>query len=822
DFNHGTPGDKPQLSEKQTSFLDDVRGVVAEFLGIKSEPPQESTEQLLEKEKQAVEAATLESNVDEQVRQMLDQQAARDTGVAYVLSGGVWPEDPATGVPDWAYMSEEGRNTVRDVALYRDMAREAIELRDAAETLQDSMPDEAEKAGRQYDEIVEQLLQLESELNLTDREKQALIAMIDVRDVDGTDADDDDATGQVNEEAQAEEEEPLNEGAGAESDDEKETLSPVKKGERKEEKEDAKKDKGKEREELPRVREGEEALPKGVEPSTWEKAEKRAQELGYTLPKPGSKKAPEPVPPVEKQDQPPRELQEGEYPPLPEGVQESSWERAQQRMAELNAARESVTAEDKELEQRLRGVGKSGAELEVGVPAASSEEALKSLAEAPAPPAEAGTAEAVAAAEQVPVEDQGAAFDASLARVIRDLFPEPPQLHARGHLTHEQAQINIARVDGWLKQNHHNAEALIAAAMPQANSTASFAALKQPKLEETLAQLDKTEAILKSAVEQGEGQLKMSWEEFKQSSDQVYQRMVSIPGTETQRDNILYQTYERALKPVRDYASSNFAHMLTLASNELRNNDAAVTNSLLALTHKTNREWQRVSQASAAHTHKKLGKLEHQTERVFEAQNKTARVVNKVTKHLRMGGVAPEGDESEPSEAEQKLHQTANHLNQQLSQFFTDKLKHTEDTINALAEKAVKQAADVSGAILTDVPEEVQQAVMDAEKKALIFTAQATAVQNVVAPLRKVKSVSERREAEKIEPKSRFFKPGAGWLRAKHLDRKQSTDKVRRAKAVNKARVLPESFGMKYKQPSTRVRRERMTPEEEERVTLGL
>lgn len=764
----------PKISPSQQSFLDTVRQTIASALGIKSEPV-ESAEQVLEKEKEALDTALLESRVDEQIREVGVQQAARNTGVAYVLAGGAWPEDPATGVPDWADMSEEGRNLVHDVAQYRDMAREAMELREHAEKLQEKFPKEAAMAAEQYDDLVSGLLEMETHLEpfLSDREKQGLFtSFTDNMPVDTTDADDDDDTGQVTVEAEPEAEN-LKEQAGAESDDEKEPLTPVKK-----------KDKGKEREELPRIRDEEE---------------------------------------------------------LPPGVEESSWERAQKRIDELkDAAPETAAApskEDKELEDRVRDLGAKIGKAEA---AESSEEAIKALEAAPAVPSAAPGEQALpkygGASEAAEIKDEGTAFDASLAQVISDLFPEPPGLVSGKDST----KTNIDRVNAWVQKNQDNAIALIEASLPQVNSGAAFASYRQPMIEDTLAQLDKAEAILKSAVENGEDSLKMSWDEFKQSSDKVYERMVQRGGSLKDIDDTLWLAYENKLAPVRKYAAAQFAHLSTVAANEVRNNDAAWINSLQRVLRNEDAEWKKKAQSVIIKNKKRIDKLNDETKRVFDAQNETARVVNKVTDKLIMEGI-PVGDESEPSEAEMRLHETANEINRQMAEKFINGVNDAIARVNATAERAI---ADASSFVIGKVPEEVQKAIMEAQKQALIFTGQAVAVKNAVAPIQKAerttKTLEQRRAAEKNEPKSRLYNPDAGWLRStrrvEQRDRNEAEVKSHRAKAIEKARKLPdsfsrpgpiekkkipESFSAPYKKFTPKVKREKMSEEEEDRVTRG-
>lgn len=490
----------------------------------------------------------------------------------------------------------------------------------------------------------------------------------------------------------------------------------------------------------------------------------------------------------------PRKHDEGdERDRLPPGVEHSTWERARERMAELKDAEESVSPEDKALEQRVRALGGKHAEIDAAQPAASSDEALKSLQEAPVPPAAVGATEAPATAaseeaEQVAVEDEGAAFDASLARVIRDLFPEPPALK-EGQLTQEDGQANVKRVEQWLDTNRDNAMALIEATLPQASSTASFSAHKQPVLVETLAQLDKAEAILKSAVEGGEGELKMTWEEFKRSSDQVYERMTHTPGTHRDMDRTLYETYRKALAPVRHYATAQFAHLLTAASIEVRNNDAAWTNTLLGVLQRANESW----------------------------------------KHEANEAIVKNTDATNELAAK-----TAEHINNQMAEKFTSSVNQAIAAVNSAAEKAVKQATDASAFVLGKVPEEVQNAIMAAQKKALIFTGQATAVNNVVAPLKRSKqrtvtrSQQERVANERMAPGSKLRQPKLAHSIEAREQSAKSASKEKRKEAIAAARKTRRKFPASITQYSpdaqpkpTKTGKEKLSEKEEERVTRG-
>jgi hypothetical protein len=257
--------------------------------------------------------------------------------------------------------------------------------------------------------------------------------------VDMTDADDDDATGQINEEA---EEEPLNAGAGAESDDEKEPLPPVKKDKR---------DKGK------------------------EKVDDRPE------------------------DEDPR------FRPAP------NWDAHDARIAELNkkkdkveaakAADESLTQEDRKLEQRIQELGGEKADIEQ--PDAAKNKYLKTrVAVGPAPavpktdPAHKGpdtlpsTADSVAdvlskgfdaddyvESSEAPEEErerlESRVFESNLAKLLESYMPElPKNLKTDAETSPEEWKDKTKRANAYINDYAEQVGTWLVAAFKHPDSVA--------------------------------------------------------------------------------------------------------------------------------------------------------------------------------------------------------------------------------------------------------------------------------------------------------------------------------------------------------------
>lgn len=767
----------PKITPSQRSFLDDVRRAMAEFVGIKSEP-QESAEQILEKEKQAVETAIVESNVDEQIRENTVRQSALDTAMAYVLSGGDWPQEPEAVIPDWQLIGQEGQGLVHDVALYRDLAREAIELRDASEKLQEKFPKEAADAAEQYDQMVQELLALEAHLegNLNEDQKRALFSLREQDiEVDVAEADDDDATGQINEE-----EEPLNAGAGAESDDEKEPLPPVKKSN--------KSDKGKEKVDgdLPEQRPDDDD-PRFRPAQNWDAHLAKIEQLS-------AKK---------------------------------------EKVEAAKEVDESMSEEDRKLEQRISELGGEKADIEQ--PEAERHKLLETRAVLKAAPAAPKTdpghqgpdtlpstagsvAEALAkgfeaddyvTSDTAPEEErqrlESAVFEANLAKLLESYMPEVPKnLKTTELTTPEEWKDKTKRANKFIGDYAEQVGAWLVAAFKHPDSVADQldgADMGEPLFNDIMKKFEEADRNLASAIENGEGPLKYSREEMARSSDELL-RVMQTRDYGHDRDTVLTDWAMNTLAPIRNLAQATFNTFQAEAVNRIHTNHIHTTRHLQAA----------MRNALTKNTEENMKGLDKQqrevAERVIALENMT------------------------PAELT-RIRNVSEATNNVLLNTFKSTVEELIQVSRQNAERAVEQATKFLPAGV-----EIPEADKEAFTKSLELAGAIPAIQET---LRGVKTVAQRRQAERNEPKSRLYNPEASWLRStrrvEQREKNEATLKSNRTKAIEKARKLPASFNREgpiekkklpasfsqpYKRFERKIGREKMSAEEEERVTRGL